>query len=290
MMLHHQDDSMLLLNPSENHRIYRMDLNLGDIVEEWKTGTGYPVKDIFPETKTAQVQPVQTLIALHSQGLFKVDPRLPSEKQVASQKVSYSAGTQPQLQCGVTTGEGHLAIGSAKGQIRFFNKAVSIIPRDELSRANAAKTMLPGFGDGIFGIDVTEDGEWVLATSRTYLLLIPTKIEDSTGFEKRMGKNKPIPRRLQLTSHHLKEMGGKVNFTTARFNTGTHNERSIVTSSANYIITWNFRKVKQNQLYSYTIKKMDDVVIADQFKYGEDQSIVVAMPHQVIVEKRVPKK
>ncbi len=34
-MLHQQDTSMLLLHPNQNNKIFRMDLERGDIVEEW---------------------------------------------------------------------------------------------------------------------------------------------------------------------------------------------------------------------------------------------------------------
>jgi len=87
-----------------------------------------------------------------------------------------------------------------------------------------------------------------------------------------MGQQKPIPRRLQLKREHIQEMGGEVsiwilylkgdatnnnnqiNFTTARFNVGQEMERSIVTSTGPYVITWNFRKVKQNNLFEYQVK------------------------------------
>ncbi len=34
-MLHEQDTSLLLLHPEKSDKIFRMDLNRGDIVEEW---------------------------------------------------------------------------------------------------------------------------------------------------------------------------------------------------------------------------------------------------------------
>lgn len=80
-----------------------------------------------------------------------------------------------------------------------------------------------------------------------------------------MGKHKPVPRRLQLKREDLVRMGGQVTFTPARFNTSDPEnphappERSIVTSSGPYVITWNFRKVKQNVLDEYQIKQYDQV-------------------------------
>lgn len=79
-------------------------------------------------------------------------------------------------------------------------------------------------------------------------------------FQTPMGKEKPIPRILKLKPEHVEQMGGQIKFTPARFNVGAENERSIVTSTGPYIITWNFRKVKQNRLNEYTMKKYGDVV------------------------------
>lgn len=61
------------------------------------------------------------------------------------------------------------------------------------ARRPRAKTTLPGLGDSIIGIDVTEDGRWILATCRTYIIVIPTDLPGgSTGFEKAMGKFKVL--------------------------------------------------------------------------------------------------
>jgi len=41
-------------------------------------------------------------------------------------------------------------------------------------------------------VDVTADGKWILATCKTYLIVINTDIKDTkvTGFQKSMGQNK----------------------------------------------------------------------------------------------------
>ncbi len=38
-----------------------------------------------------------------------------------------------------------------------------------------------------------------------------------------MGKEKPVPRRLQLRPEHIARMGGNISFTSAHFNTGPGN-------------------------------------------------------------------
>jgi VID27 C-terminal WD40-like domain len=37
-MLHQQDSSLLLQNPGNPYDIYRVDLEVGKVVEEWKVG------------------------------------------------------------------------------------------------------------------------------------------------------------------------------------------------------------------------------------------------------------
>jgi len=78
-----------------------------------------------------------------------------------------------------------------------------------------------------------------------------------------------------------------VSFTPARFNMG-HGaiEKTIVTSTGPFVITWNFRRVKQGKIFDYQIKRYADKVVADDFKFGEENSIVVALPHDVTLTKK----
>lgn len=82
--------------------------------------------------------------------------------------------------------QGGLAIGSLNGEIRLYKEV-----------GQNAKTLLPGLGDPIRAIDMSIDGKWVIATTQTYLLLVPTMCDNGkTGFEHRMGKEKPNPKKL----------------------------------------------------------------------------------------------
>ena len=106
-----------------------------------------------------------------------------------------------------------------------------------------ASTHLPGLGDPIIGLDTTESGKYILATCETYLMVIDTQ-PDTTGptsYQKSV-KSKPI--RLALKPQHIAWMNTPVSFTPAHFNTGTSEEKLIITSTGPYVITWNFRQVK----------------------------------------------
>ncbi len=106
------------------------------------------------------------------------------------------------------------------------------------------QTALPALGDPIIGVDVTADGRYLVATCKTYLLLIDTLIGDgrykgSLGFDRSFpADSKPIPRRLQLKPEHLAYMQTEVSFTPARFNAGVDaEEKTIVTSTGPFVIT-----------------------------------------------------
>lgn len=156
------------------------------------------------------------------------------------------------------------------------------------------QTALLPLGEPIIGVDVTADGRWLIATCKTYLLLIDTLIGDgrykgSLGFDRSFpADSKPIPRRLQLRPEHVHHMetsgGAKVSFTPARFNTGStpeESEKSIITSSGQFVITWNFRRAQQGKTDDYHIKRYDDKVVADNFRHGTNKNIVVALPNDV---------
>ncbi|CAG8508042.1 743_t:CDS:10 [Ambispora leptoticha] len=280
VMLHEQDSSLILMNGQNEHSLYKMDLEYGKIVEEWDVHDVVPCTNIVPEKKFAQMTGEKTLIGLSHNSIFRIDPRLNSKyKLVDSSRKQYL--TKNNFSCAATDEKGHIAVGNEKGEVKLY---------DTLGKN--AKTNLTGLGDPIIGVDVTSDGKYVVATCRTYLLLINTQLagEDRTGFEKSFAKDaKPKGIRLHLRPEHIKMMQVDVCFTPARFNMGTSStlkEKSIVTSTGPYVITWNFLSLKRGKLYDYHIKRYVDDVVADSFKFGGDKSIVVALPKHVLLTKK----
>ncbi|KAJ3340341.1 hypothetical protein HDU83_007115 [Entophlyctis luteolus] len=283
VLLHDGDRSMLLMHPNKEHTVYRMDLGVGKVVEEWTIDDVTPVHEIIPSAKNNAAAGGNTLVGINHNSIFRIDPRLSAKKLVQSESKTYTSNVG-NFNCATTTSAGNLAVGSSKGDIRLYNK-LNV----------RAKTHLPGLGDPVIGIDTTEDGKWIIATCRTYLLLVCTEAKDAkvsgavfSGFNKSLGSQKPFPVRLQLRPEHVAWMGGVVSFTTAKFNTssnadsaGQFEETSIVTSTGNFVVSWNFRRVKQGKLNDYTIKQFGSNVVADNFKFGEDQNIIVALPEDV---------
>lgn len=277
VLLHQMDRSMLLLDPEDESRIMRMDLERGEVVDTWQGGltSNTPVKTVHQSSKYANMTDEQQFVGVNRNQLLRMDPRT-SEFIVQSKK--YAPGTRARLECVSTTGQGYLAVASENGDIRLF---------DQIGKN--AKTHLPGLGDSIIGIDVTEDGHFILATTAKYLLLIDTRVkgQEKGGFLKSMGKNKPTPRKLTIRNEDIvKYRMGQIHFTTAHFNTGSSMERSIVTSTGPFIVIWNFRQVKLGRVDCYKIKRYQDKVVADNFTYNDDGRIVVTLPNDVSVAKR----
>lgn len=285
VMLHEQDSKMILMNPTDPHSLYSMDIERGKVVEEWKVHDDISVDHIAPDNKFAPTTREQTLVGASHNALFRIDPRVDGTKLVDSQYKQYAGKNK--FSGVATTAAGKVAVVSEKGDVRLFD-----------SIGKNAKTALPPYGDPIIGVDVTADGRYIVATTETYLLLIDTLIgegryQGQLGFDRSFPATaKPIPRRLQLRGEHVAYMGHKISFTPAKFNQGEgQEENAIVTSTGQFVIAWDFAKVKKGHLDKYEIKKYEDHVVQDNFKFGDDKQIIVALNNNVLaINKRNLKK
>ena len=234
IILHNQDQDLLMMKPGDTHQIYKMDLEYGKVTEEWKIHDKIPIDNIIPEKKYSQLSITQTLIGFNESSIYRIDPGVSGNISVTEETYSYA--TRTQFNCAVTTGNGELAIGSKKGDIRLFDK-LNI----------RAKTLLSGLGDSIKRIDTTENCKFIIATCKNYLLLINTDLpgnNGTTGFTKAMGSNKPHPKRLTIRPEHVALIDIEINFTPARFNTGENEEKAIITTSCRFLIIRDFEKKK----------------------------------------------
>ncbi|EEP82731.1 conserved hypothetical protein [Uncinocarpus reesii 1704] len=279
VMLHAEDSNMILQNEQEPNTLYRMDLEYGKVVDEWKVHDDIPVTNFAPENKFSQMTSHQPFLGISRNALYRIDPRLAGNKLVDADLKQYASKND--FSVAATTEKGYIAVASNKGDVRLFDRL-----------GINAKTHLPALGEPIIGLDVSADGRWVLATCRTYLLLIDAlqkegKNEGKLGFERAFGKDsKPQPRRLGLQPAHVAqfqhETGAPLSFTPARFNTGLDsNETSIITATGPFIITWNMKKVLLGRKDPYIIKRYAEEVKADNFKFGSDKNVIVALPNEV---------
>ncbi|KAH7029102.1 VID27 cytoplasmic protein-domain-containing protein [Microdochium trichocladiopsis] len=279
VMLHNEDRNMILQNEADPNKLYRMDLEHGKVVDEWNVHDDIPVVTFAPDKKFAQMTHEPTFLGISHNSLFRVDPRQSGNKMVDSQLKQYASKND--FSAISTTEKGYVAVASNKGDIRLFDRL-----------GINAKTNIPALGEPIIGLDVSADGRYVLATCRTYLLLIDAlqktgKNEGKLGFERSFPADaKPQPRRLALTPEHVAqfayETGKPISFTPARFNAGQSNEEtSIITATGPYIVDWNMKKVLRGGKAPYVIKRYTENVKADDFKFGTDQNVIVALPNEV---------
>jgi hypothetical protein len=163
VMLHDQDMTMVLADPINPRSLYRLDLTTGKVVDEWKVSDNIDVNNFLPDSKYAQTTQQQTFIGTSHNAVFRIDPRLAGEKLVTSEYKQYAGKNE--FSAATTTESGRLAVASNKGELRLFD-----------SIGKNAKTALPAVGSPIIGVDVTADGRYIVATCKTYLLFIDTKI------------------------------------------------------------------------------------------------------------------
>ncbi|KAI8606138.1 VID27 cytoplasmic protein-domain-containing protein, partial [Dissophora ornata] len=276
VLLHEEDATMVMMDPSDPHTAYKMDLEYGKIVDEWDLSGTSGVLNLLGNSKYAQRTNEKTMVGLSKDAMFRIDSRKSGNKIVKSEFKQYAASNR--FVCGTTTANGSLAVASAKGDIKLLNVVGKI-----------AKTALPSYNGPIIGMDVTADGRYVLATCETCIQVIdvlnPANMK--LGFDASFPANaKPEPIMLTLKREHVAAMKLRVSFTPARFNMGMNEEeKTIVTSTGPYVITWNFRRVKLGHT-DYQIKEYADTVVTDNFRYGHDRSIIVALPHHVTCIQR----
>lgn len=279
VMLHAEDQNLVLQDLMNPNSLYRMDLEYGKVVDEWKVHDDIAVHGFGPETKFSQQTGAQPFVGHSHNALFRVDPRVTGNKLVESDMKQYVSKNDFSAQA--TSEKGYIAVASNKGDIRLFDRM-----------GVNAKTQVPALGDPIIGIDVSADGRWVLGTCANYLLLVDTlqtegRYEGKLGFERSFAKdNKPKPRRLQPSPEHIAQVrhvtGKPLSFTQAKFNVNQDGkETSIITSTGPYLVTWNMKKVLEGKKDSYTIKKYGEDVMADNFEYGSDKNVILALPNEV---------
>src|SRR5579862_3733756 len=156
-MLHQEDSSLVLKNPDRPSILYRMDLEVGKVVDEWKVPGSISIDSFGPRSKWAQTTREPTLLGLSHNSLFTLDPRLAQDKIVESQHQRYASKVR--FSAMATTQAGYVAVASENGVIRLFDKV-----------GVRAKATLPSLGEPITGLDVSANGRWILATCKTYLL------------------------------------------------------------------------------------------------------------------------
>lgn len=258
IITHSGEQNLLILDKDKRDTLQILDLNRGEIIERWDVDEN--MNDYFHGTKYNNEG---TLIGVSDYSLFRIDPRM---KDKIAEKNTYK--TKNEFSCGIATDRGDVAVASSKGDLRLYNKI-----------DKRAKSLLPGFGDEIIGIDSSKDGSMILCTCKNYILMFNV----GADYSKPVGKDKPAPKRLQLKPQHLSLIKEEILFTTAKFD---QDDSVIVTSTGRFVVKWSVSDVKNGDIYNYSLKALYDVIVDENFiRNGDD--IVVALPNDV---KKVTEK
>eukprot|EP01119_Soliformovum_irregulare_P020174 TRINITY_DN64_c1_g1_i2.p1 TRINITY_DN64_c1_g1~~TRINITY_DN64_c1_g1_i2.p1 ORF type:complete len:598 (-),score=213.06 TRINITY_DN64_c1_g1_i2:151-1944(-) len=86
IMLHNRDSDMLLLHPDDDKKIFKMDLERGQVVEEWKADGHQSVNEIFNQTKYDEMDDGKSVLGLNRLGFMYLDSRLPGNKMVGGKR------------------------------------------------------------------------------------------------------------------------------------------------------------------------------------------------------------
>lgn len=276
VMIHEGDSKCLLLDPSLGRdKIFELDLERGKVVNEWTPGMGASVNAILPIASGAQATGEKTFLGLNDRSIFVMDPRVNPSEISGNRVKAFNYATNVKLNAAATDAQSRMVVSNKAGQLRLFDGETN---RDgDLKRA---KTLLAGFGDAITHVELTADGQWILATCATYLVLVKTESADGvSGFAKSIGASAdPITLALDY-SDIVKNKLGSIQFTPARFD---EKRGLIVSSTGSMAVMWDFGKIKKNGKISYSLKFMNNFILDTSVA---DTSVVAMYEHRLDIAK-----
>eukprot|EP01100_Stratorugosa_tubuloviscum_P004773 TRINITY_DN2204_c1_g1_i1.p1 TRINITY_DN2204_c1_g1~~TRINITY_DN2204_c1_g1_i1.p1 ORF type:complete len:370 (+),score=159.70 TRINITY_DN2204_c1_g1_i1:63-1172(+) len=263
ILLQNRSSKTLLLSPIKQHLITTYDTETGKRLSEMKCslfesdGVSLKIKDIGESVKYSSLEEASTIScnAISNLGIVSVnwDPRVKQDEIVISQNQLIQLATKKQkFTCAAATTNGGVVAGSKDGTVRIYTNI----------SGQRAKNLFEQYacGEPVISVDVSADGEWILWTSRNFLSLAKTsfidkKGQNASGFGKSMGKEKQQVMQIRLCEEDLQSIGvsqENLYFTPARFDTGPSTrvsgitERSIITSTENFILHWNLRLLERD--------------------------------------------
>ncbi|AMD22831.1 HHR062Cp [Eremothecium sinecaudum] len=284
-MLFTEDRAMILQDPSKKDTLYKMDLERGKVVEEWRAKDNEIVQ-FGPSKKFDQLTNEQTFLGLSKNSIFRMDQRINGpDKIVTDEQKSYKSPNNFSSVC--STQLGLVAVGSETGEIRLYDKINM-----------RAKTLIPALGQPIRHLCASADGKWLLATCKSSLLLVDTEIKSGKNAGS-LAYNKPfskgdMPKVYVLkvdaaTAMYMQQQSGKpISFTKASFNTGIGTkEQTISTSTGQFAMVWPIINILRGKRSPYVIRKYASPVMEEGFKFGSDNNLIVTLKDDVaMVNKR----
>jgi VID27 C-terminal WD40-like domain len=262
MLLSQDERSLVMAEMESPESLHRLDLETGKVAETWDTKR--KINDFFSSSKSPEGVPTnREFIGISDSSIFKIDPR---SAEIVEGK-TYATPTL--FRSGDSTNKGEFAVGSAKGEIRMYDKI-----------DKRAKTLLPGLGDPIISLFVSPSGRYMVGTCKTYLILVSASVGEKSGFSKSLGQDKPVPKKLHVRPEHVRHLGGEVNFTEATISTDAE-EQNIMVSTGSHVILWDLKRALRGDIYSYKVKGTAQAIVANSFVPGNRDKIVIAMQDDV---------
>jgi hypothetical protein len=178
--------------------------------------------------------------------------------------------------CATTNSQGYLVSGSTNGTLRLYS-GVPGMQNEKTVFPKRSKTNFQ-LDECIQGIDVTSNARYILATGTSTIFIVDTIVGDNkkSAFSDRLGDMKPDPIQLTLKLEDVKKVG-IVKFSVAKFNVDV-NEEWIVTTTGNFVISWNFKRVLNGE-FNYQMKDMKGTILDKQLiekdSSSNDASVVV---------------
>ncbi|KAJ9457477.1 VID27-like protein [Diplonema papillatum] len=293
----------LLLDPeAAEGGVYLADLNAEKVVAHYKAADNFDIQIDHVLPTSAETDP-SLVTCLVDNNVFAMDLRKNADncgvtgptgitKSVLDWSLTLNSSAK-YLSCHATSPTGKLAVGNYSGEIRLYSGTPGTQKSNGKANPKTAKTLLKGDGHPIRFLDITQKGDWLLATLDKFLLLLRIDFEDDAGnakngFDVPMGERKPKPIKLALSLDKMGAIGAGATFKKARFERTRRDadESRIVASIGNTLASWSLDLIKRNTEIGVRMvgtkterRNLVDVAAAkDGVKYITESNVVMEKP------------
>lgn len=269
LVLQEGDSKMIFTGHSGKDEVFYADVETGKVVAQYEHPHANDVSRVGG--KGAWQGPAEFLV-LDPKGVHQYDTRL--SKGLARQRVYKTKVDFNRVFAGSAKS---FAVGSRNGDIRLFSEV-----------GKSAQNLIPSLlGNSVLDIDVSSNGDFVLATCSQHLLLLPTFQNGASGFFKRFLKSeKPHPRVLRLDPAVVGRVGlGEFEFIRGKFDEKDNAEESLIIGTANdFVVIWILEDVLSGKCVSKKVQKIQGGVVAGQFRRNQDW-VIAALKNDLKIQK-----
>jgi hypothetical protein len=276
MITFRRDRSLLLLDDSRRPRVFDLNLTRGGVVDRY---------DVDAPAKSCRLIDLGevTFLTFTPREIMLFDSRT---SRGAVQRSEYRGNCE--FTCGATTESGRVAMGSSNGVVRLYR---------EPCKSRATMNFQTNCGaEPIIGIDISPDEQWVVATCPYYLSVFNVYAHSTgkLGFDVAMGKDRPALVRLAIRPEHLQKVarGNEMPaFAPAKFEVKKRKIVAVVAAIGNALLTWDFRRISEGALPTYSIKVVGaEAIVDDQPLFTSNDLVFISDNQVAIIERAVPRR